>query len=72
MPDNNINYSQSWVESEVVSFFLFSHIRIMGYLRLGYERVKECSTELDPSAGTRNRRKATVKIPNSLNVEFYQ
>ena len=32
----------SWVESEVAGFFVFSLIRMMGYIRLGEVRVKEC------------------------------
>ncbi len=42
--------------SEVASFFVFSHIRRMGYFRLGWVKVNE------GPAGARNRRKATVKI----------
>ena len=46
----------SWVVSKIVGFFVFSHIRMMGYNRLGKSRVKECP------AGARNRREAIVKI----------
>ncbi len=35
-------------ESEIVGFFVFSHIRIMGYFRLGYVRVYECPDGLEP------------------------
>ena len=43
-------------DSKVDGFFVFSHIRIMGYYMLGYVRVNECL------AGARNVRKVTVKI----------
>ncbi len=35
---------------------------MIGYVRLGWVNVKNCPTELEPSAGARNRRKATLKI----------
>ncbi len=36
-------------ESEISGFFVFSHIRMIGYFKLG----------LEPPTGARNRRKAT-------------
>ena len=35
---------------------------MMGYFRLGYVRVNEYPAGLEPPAGARNRKKATVKI----------
>ncbi len=48
-------------ESKVFGFFVFSHIRMMGYFRLGLVRVNEYPTGLEPSAAARNKRNATVK-----------
>ncbi len=47
-------------ESEVAGFFIFSHVRMMGYLRLGL--YNDCLTGLELTAGARNMRKATVKM----------
>ncbi len=33
--------------TEVAGFFIFSHIRIIGYFRLGKERVNECPAGLE-------------------------
>ncbi len=52
----------SRVESEVAFLFQFSHIRMMGYFRLGYSRVNECPAGIELPAGARNTRKAAVKI----------
>ena len=52
----------SWVKSEVASYFIFLHIRIIGYFRLVYVKVKECPSGFETPTGARNRRKATVKI----------
>ncbi len=46
---------------EVTGFFIFSHVRMMGYFRLCYVRINECPAGLELPAGYRNRRKATVK-----------
>ncbi len=48
-------------KSEVVGFFVFSHIQMMGYFRLGKVRVDECSAGLSPPTWARNKRKTTVK-----------
>ncbi len=53
-------------ESEVAVFFVFSHIRMMGYFRLGNVRGNECPAGLEPPAGARNMGKATVKIRRNL------
>ena len=45
-----------------MGFFVFSHIRMMGYVRLGKVRVNECPERLESPTGARNRREATVKI----------
>ncbi len=37
------------VESEVADFFVFSHIMIMGYFKLGYSKIKECPEWLEIS-----------------------
>ena len=34
-------------EFEVVGFFVFSHIRMMGYFRLGYLRFNDCPAGLE-------------------------
>ncbi len=34
-------------ESEVAGFFVFSHIQMMGYFRVGEIRVNECPTGLE-------------------------
>ncbi len=57
--DNVIKITGPRVESEVAGFVVFSHIRMMGYFRLGYSRVEVCPTGLDVPAGSRNTRKAT-------------
>ncbi len=51
-------------EDEVADFFVFSHIRMRDYFRLGYVRVNECPVGLEspPHCGARKRSKATVKI----------
>ncbi len=46
-------------------FSSYSHIRM---IRLGYLRVYDCPAELEPPAGARNRRKATVNI--RINPQF--
>ncbi len=49
-------------ESKVAGFFVFSHIRMMGYFRL-LGRVNNCFTDLGNwPRRARNRIKATVKI----------
>ncbi len=52
----HICFSGSREDSEISRFFVFLHIRMMGYFRLGYVRVDKCP------AVARNRRKSTVKI----------
>ncbi len=42
-------------ENEVAGFFVFSHIRMRGYIRLGLVMLNESP------AGARKRRKANVK-----------
>ena len=54
-------------ESEIVGFFVFSHIRMVSYYRLGLLRVNDCPAWLENRprrvrAWARNRRKATLKI----------
>ncbi len=49
-------------EDKVAGFFVFSYIRMRGYFRLDKVKVNECHVGLEPPAGARNRRKATVKI----------
>ena len=36
----------SWVESEVVGFFVFSHIRMMSFYFLGYVRLSKGKNNL--------------------------
>ena len=40
---------------------------MIGYFRLGYVNVNESPAGLEPSAGARNRRKATVKCEETRN-----
>ena len=44
--NETIKIKWSCVESKVADFFVFSHIRILGYFRLGYSRAEECSAGL--------------------------
>ena len=46
-------------ESKVSGFFVFSHIRMMGYVRLVYIRVNECPAGLEPPVEVRKEKPAT-------------
>ncbi len=49
-------YPGSREESKVADFFVFSHIRMMGYFRLGYVRVNECPVGRKPIVQMRRNR----------------
>ena len=48
------------VESEVAGFFVFSHIWMMGYFRLGWLGLNDCPAGLEPPSGARIKK--TPKI----------
>ena len=43
---------------------------LKGYFRLGYVNVNDCPAGLEPAAGARIRRKATVKISRNQQLRF--
>ncbi len=45
----------SWVESEVVDFSVFSHIRIMGYFRIGKNLRVSCGVKAPEVARKRKK-----------------
>ena len=53
---------KSWKENKVAVFVAFSQQLLKSYFRLGQVSVNDCPAELEPPAGARNRRNATVKM----------
>ena len=55
----------SWIENEVPSFVVF-----LQWFLIGWVSVNDCPAGLEPPAGARNRRKATVKTQRNPLLRF--
>ncbi len=58
-------------ELKIAGLFVFSHIRLIAYFRLGKVRVEECPAGLEPPAGLKYERSYYENLKKLATSDFF-